>query len=329
MQNLRTDLQKSNKTAYAEGTRKNLKIQWEAFLLFCTYFHLVSLPVSTDTLQLFAQFLSRTFKSSESIKNYINGVKSMHLILGFSVDHINKFILNLSLKGIAKLNLHCIKQAEPMTPEILLRIADTLDFSKSYDCVYWCLFLFAFFLFARKSNLVPTSKKDLVNKHCLLRSHVQLFPDYLVVSMFWTKTIQRGERVLQMPLVRIKHSILCHVSAYKKMCKAVPVVEDDLPLFMLSRNKVVTYSLYQSKLRECIEKIGLDPQLFSIHSMRRGAATLAFRAKISADKIQLLGDWHSDAYKRYLAFSLQDTSQVSKTLREYIVQKPSVKFCDT
>ena len=120
LQNLRTDLQKSNKAAYAEGTRKNLKIQWEAFLLFCTYFHLVSLPVSTDTLQLFAQFLSRTFKSSESIKNYINGVKSMHLILGFSVDHINKFILNLSLKGIAKLNPHCIKQAEPMTPEILL-----------------------------------------------------------------------------------------------------------------------------------------------------------------------------------------------------------------
>ena len=47
------------------------------------------------------------------------------------------------------------------------------------------------------------------------------------------------------------------------------------------------------------------------------------------DKIQLLGDWHSDAYKRYLAFSLQDKIQVSKTLREYIVQKPSVKFCDT
>ena len=63
--------------------------------------------------------------------------------------------------------------------------------------------------------------------------------------------------------------------------------------------------------------------------MRRGAATLAFRAKISADKIQLLGDWHSDAYKRYLAFSLQDKIQVSKTLREYIVKKPSVKFCGT
>ena len=110
----------------------------------------------------------------------------MHLILGFSVDHINKIILNLSLKVIAKLNLHCIKQTEPMPPEILLGIADTLDFSKSYDCVYWCLFMFAFYLFAWKSNLVPTPKKDLANKHSLLQSHVQLFSDYFVVSIFWT-----------------------------------------------------------------------------------------------------------------------------------------------
>ena len=94
-----------------------------------------------------------------------------------------------------------------------------------------------------------------------------------------------------MPLVRIKHSILCPVLAFKKMCKAVPEADANFHLFMLSRN-VVAYSPYQSKLREYIEKIGLDPQLFSTHSMRRGAATLAFRAKISADKIQLLGDWH-------------------------------------
>ena len=62
------DLQHSNKAAFAVGTRKNLIIQWESFLLFCMYFNSVSLPVSTRTLQLYAQFLSRTFKSVDSIK---------------------------------------------------------------------------------------------------------------------------------------------------------------------------------------------------------------------------------------------------------------------
>ena len=70
----------------------------------------MSLPVSTNTLQVFAQFLSRSFKSTESIKNYINGVKIMHLILEYSVEDIIKFVLNLSAKGNAKFNPHYIKQ---------------------------------------------------------------------------------------------------------------------------------------------------------------------------------------------------------------------------
>ena len=50
------------------------------------------LPTSTETLQLYAQFLSRSFKSVQSIRNYISGVKTIHLLLGFPIEHINKFI---------------------------------------------------------------------------------------------------------------------------------------------------------------------------------------------------------------------------------------------
>ena len=157
MLKLRTDLNKSNKAAYAEGTRRNFRVQWESYLLFCAYFNFVSLPTTTETLQLYAQFLSWTFKSTDSIRNYINGDKSMHLLLGYSVEHINRFILGLSLKGIAKLNPYCRKQAEPITPALLVPLASCLNFAKKNDIVFWCLFLFAFFLLARKSNLVPTS----------------------------------------------------------------------------------------------------------------------------------------------------------------------------
>ena len=123
LRKLKRDLDHSNKAAYADGTRKNLRVQWESYLLFCAYFNFVSIPTNTSTLQLFAQFLSRTFKSTDSIRNYIVGVKTMHLLLGYSVDNINKFILNLSIKGIAKLHPYCRKQAEPITPEILISIA--------------------------------------------------------------------------------------------------------------------------------------------------------------------------------------------------------------
>ena len=69
----------------------------------------------------------------------------MHYLLGNSGDYLNDFLINLGRQGIARLNLHCVKQAEPITPEILLKFASHLNFSNTTDKVFWCLFLFAFF----------------------------------------------------------------------------------------------------------------------------------------------------------------------------------------
>ena len=121
------------------------------------------------------------------------------------------------MKGIAKLNPYCRKQTKPITTEILIGLADFMNFSDKANIVYWCLFLFAFFLLARKSNLVPTVHKDLAEKKFLIRKDIVDCGDHLIVSFKSTKTIQKGERILQIPLVEFKDSILCPVNAYRKM----------------------------------------------------------------------------------------------------------------
>ena len=40
MHSLRQELKASRSSAYAEGTKSNLKIQWESFLMFCIYFRM-------------------------------------------------------------------------------------------------------------------------------------------------------------------------------------------------------------------------------------------------------------------------------------------------
>ena len=74
----------------------------------------------------------------------------MHYLLGYSVDHINVFLINLGLMGIARTNKYCIRQAQAITSDHLLQMATFLDFTKPIELMYWCLFFFAFFLFARK-----------------------------------------------------------------------------------------------------------------------------------------------------------------------------------
>ena len=107
----------------------------------------------------------------------------MNLILGYSIEHINTFIINLGLKGIAREHPYCIKQAEPITQIILMKIYTAFDMTKTDNIVYWCLFLFAFYLFARKSNLVPTAKDNLKKKKFLSHKDVECIEDTLIISM--------------------------------------------------------------------------------------------------------------------------------------------------
>ena len=80
-QQLQKGTKQSMKNAYAEGTFKNLCTQIKTFLIFCEYFKLSPLPVSVETLCMYAQFLNRSFRSVSSIKNYLSGVKTLHLLL--------------------------------------------------------------------------------------------------------------------------------------------------------------------------------------------------------------------------------------------------------
>ena len=318
LHSLKNDLKNSRRQAFAEGTNKNLTIQWESFLLFCFYFKLTYLPAETDTLGLYAQFLSRTFQSIHAIKNYISGVKTMHHLLGYSTSNINDFLINLTLRGINRQNPHLVKQAKPITPEILLKIHGVVDFSIKSDVVFWCLFLFAFFLFARKSNLVPDSE-NYVHKKFLLREDVQICDNILVVNIKWSKTNQFGERMLQIPLVEIPGSDLCPFKAFKCMCQIVRAKDSD-PLFSLPKKKCITYTTYQSKLRETIAKIGLNPLDFSTHSMRRGGTSWAFSSQVPVDLIKSHGDWKSDCYQQYLSFSMEDRLLVASRMRDCILK---------
>ena len=68
---------------------------------------------------------------------------------------------------MATIKLHCVKKAQAITSEILIRISSILNFEDGNDIVFWCLFLFAFFLLALKSNLIPASRAEILNKKCL------------------------------------------------------------------------------------------------------------------------------------------------------------------
>lgn len=318
---MKEDQKRSRRSAFAEGTFENIKVQWRSFLTFCVYFGFKFLPASLNTVCLYAQFLSRSFRSVESIKNYLSGVKLMHLLNDFEFSYLDNMSLKLTLRGLARLKPHLPKRAFPVTPLILEQIFEYLDMRNSFDVTLWSLFLIAFFTMSRKSNLVATSEKKFDANKQLCRGDVIIKNDFMIVVMKWSKTIQFGERKLRIPICSIPGSVLCPVKAYKMMINTIHAEAHDPAFCRRVNGKLlpITYTQFQSGFKNLISKIGRNPAFYSSHSFRRGGATFAFDSSVPTELIQLHGDWRSDAYKKYLEFSVEQKLLVS--------QKMTAKIC--
>ena len=268
------------------------------------------------------QFLSRTLTPA-SIRNYLSGVKLLHLFTGADYPFTKEFILSLTLRGIARNALHTPRRAPPVTPSILLRISRVLAFEGDpRSSTLFCAFLFTFYLMARLANIVPKSATSFDPRRHLTRGDVAVTSHGLLVTFKCTKTIQFGERRLHIPLLRIADSPLCPVSAYLHMIRLVPA-RRSCPVFLISGPVglvPLTKRSFVSNFRSCLVAAGIsDAQSFRGHSFRRGAASWAFSCGVPGELIQLYGDWSSDAYKLYLEFSLESKLALANQLRQALI----------
>ena len=319
LRSLRRDAQRSKRNAFAEGTAKNLRWQWKLFIMFCIYFKFKLLPASVECLCLYAQFLSRSMKATDSIRNYLSGVRTMHLLCDFSYKGKDSIELKLTLKGIARCKPHMVKQAAPLSPNVLIKMVQFLDLDTPTDCTMWALMLLGFFTMSRKSNLVVTGSKKFDPNKQLCRSDVVVGSNGLLVSFRWSKTNQFGRRAHVVPILAIHDSPLCPVRAYKAMLKFCPGEPHD-PAFFLkgapgkNHKRPVSYYLLQKYIKEGVARLGLDPSAFSSHSLRRAGATWAFQSHVPSELIKSHGDWASQAYLRYLDFTLAERLQVAEKM---------------
>ena len=314
LEGIREDLGLSQVSAFAPGTRLNLWSQWKAFIMFCLYFNFDWLPASQQVIALFAQFLSRSLRSIASVRNYISGVKLLHVLLDQPCRVFDDVKLSLAIRGMIRNKAHITRQALPITIDILCKIYSYLDMSMPNHVVFWSLFTMAFFTMARKSNLVVTSLKPPFK--CIRRQDVLWGNDCLIVTFRWSKTNQYGNRVHSVPLVSMRGSPLCPVQAYRNMC-SIFQVKPDAPAFCMIKSKgvlPVTYYDLQCFLREILHVLGYNSHLYSSHSFRRGAASLAFKSGVPARLIQAWGDWSSDAYKEYIHLDVSDKVSAIKLM---------------
>ena len=168
---------------FTQGTFENYLNQWVIFIQFCCRLGLVALPAMVDTLVCFCQYLGNRLKVHGSLTGYLAGVKKLHALLKLPVKSFTDLEVCLLLQGLKQTNTHVLRQALPMMPAILEQIYEKMDFSMEFDCVFWCVCLFAFYLLFRKSNLIPDTQFGFNSKKQLRKVDLVYTGDHMVVGI--------------------------------------------------------------------------------------------------------------------------------------------------
>ena len=81
----------------------------------------------------------------------------------------------------------------------------------------------------------------------------------------------------------------------------------DAPLLSFNKKQFIGHRVFTVRLKTLLKKAGFDPSLYSGHSFRRGGASYLYSIGGSTLMVQVLGDWASQVFTRYLLLSLDDS----------------------
>lgn len=275
------------------------------------------LPMTEWNLCRFGQYYSRFVTSADTVRNALYTLKTVNELAGYMPVPTSKR-LDWLVKGLKKIMRRPIKQANAMNPSILKQISRILNVADPVDFVCYVICLVGFYLFLRSSNLVPESRNSFDKHRQLARQDIRICGNAIVVDIKWSKTIQFAEKLLQVPLLPVADEDICPVTWMRAMLLRFPAGPED-PAFCVpgaGRAVAVSYSQLAARLKKWSLQLKLKGPSFTPHCLRRGGTTFAQTVNIEGESIQLIGDWASQAYRRYFQWSFHKRYDVLKRIAE-------------
>ena len=166
--------------------------------------------------------------------------------------------------------------------------------------------LLGFYGMLRQSNLAPPNPKTFDPHRHTCRGDVFLHPPGLVILIKWSKCNQRRESQQVIPIAQMPGHPLCPKQAYIDMLADTPNQDPNSPLLQIPGKPLGKSKspFTVSQLRVCfttiMDSLCYNHKQYSLHSLRRGGATLAFKAGVSYIHIKRHGGWASDAFWQYI-----------------------------
>ena len=305
----------------APSTLRAYQSEYSRYQRFCERAGITPIPTTEQTLCLFVAFLAEEGIAHSTVKDYLSAVRHVHIRHGLG----NPFAvslprLELVLRGVKRSTAGPRRQQRlPITLEVLSRLRDVWAprANERGIVMLWAACCLAFFGFLRSGELTVQSVQA-------FDSSVHLTVSEAAVDSRQNPPLMRV-RLKQSKTNPFRQSVDIHLGRTDSALCPITVMlaylarrgQEAGPLFLASNGTPLSKQRLVTKVRAALEaggEGGFQPDGYSGHSFRIGAATTAARQGMEDCRIQTLGRWKSDAYKRYVKLDARTIAAYSRTL---------------
>lgn len=253
--------------ARAANTRKAYRSDWVHFSSWCAGHGLVALPAAPETVGLFLAAHADAL-SVATLTRRLSAIAVAHRMAGHAMDTRHPAIRDV-MRGLRRAKGVAQDHAEALTVPLLRRVLAGCG-ERLIDTRDRALLLVGFGAALRRSELVGLDHAD-----------VAVGPEGLLVTIRRSKGDQEGEG--QVVAVGRTGTATCPAAAYAAWIAAAGISEGAV-FRGVDRHGRVGRRLSTDAVSEIVQRragaAGLNPTLFSGHSMRAGFATSAALAGV-------------------------------------------------
>ena len=254
---------------------------------------------------------------SSTIKTYVSAIKSVLKDDGYSWD--NELLVLSSLTKACKMENDSVKSRLPIKRKFLDLILNELKIKFSLQpylqVLYITAFLLAYFGLMRVGELckgdhsvkaIDVHLADDNSKVMLVlrssKTHTTgMRPQTIKIRANSLEVDDQESQITKTAMRARQHKLFCPVKYAKKFVSIRPPLKSNKEQFLVFQDNSPLRDYHmRNTLRSVIDKLGLNSNLYDVHSFRIGKATDLMREKMDIEEIKRIGRWRSNAVYDYL-----------------------------
>ena len=309
--------------AFRPGTQQNHRIQARVYKQFCNTYGFNWRAPTEDTLVWYITHLVDRFQSAASVRNYFSGAKFVFKDMCLDPPAFHSHHVAWQLRA-ADLTMRTPPSPKlPISPQLLTQLCQLCPGLGPLGPAMKVALTFGFFGMLRQSNLAPASAQDFDRTRHTCCGDVFLAPPGLVVYVKWAKAQQAVQDTNLLPLPELKGHPADPVAAFRQLTLLSPSRSSMQPLLThpSPAGRVTVTTAHLSKaLQDMLTTLRLPARSYSLHSLRRGGCTAAYKQNVPVVDVKRHGRWTSDAFWGYVAAPQVANSKVASALHRAVTQ---------